>query len=194
MLKALTAAILLVFATATASAAPKTYKLDPEHTIVAFLVDHIGFAKMLGRFNAVSGSFVYDEETQTLSDLRVVVETASVDTNHKRRDDHVRSKDFLHVEKYPQMTFEADGGVPEGPNRGTVPGRLTLLGQTKPLTLDVTLNKSEVYPFGHSRHTLGISARAAVNRSEYGMTYGVAAGMVGDVVNIIIEIEAIRQD
>lgn len=189
---ALTAALAL-FATA-ATAVPKTYKLDPEHTIVAFMVDHLGFSRMLGRFNKVSGGFVYDEETQTLSNLRVVVETASVDTHHKRRDNHVRSKDFLHVKKYPQMIFEAGGGVPEGPDRGTVPGRLTLLGQTKPLTLDVTLNKSAVYPFGHSRHTLGISARAAVNRSEYGMTYGVAAGMVGDVVDIIIEIEAIQQD
>ena len=194
MLKTFTVAAALVLTATGALAAPKTYKLDPEHTIVAFLVDHIGFAKMLGRFNKVEGSFVYDEETQTLSDLKVIVHTASVDTDHKRRDDHIRNKDFLHVKKYPQMVFEADGGVPESKTQGKVEGTLTLLGQTKPLTLSVTLNKSDVYPFGHSRHTLGISARAAVNRSEYGMTYGVAAGMVGDVVDIIIETEAIRQD
>lgn len=194
MMRAIALATAVCLSAAGALAAPKTYKLDPDHTIVAFLVDHIGFAKMLGRFNEVSGSFVYDEETQTLSNLRVVVETASVDTNHQRRDDHVRNKDFLNVTQYPQMIFEADGGVPESRTEGTVPGTLTLLGQTRPLTLRVTLNKSDVYPFGHSRHTLGISARAAINRSAYGMTYGVAAGMVGDVVDIIIETEAIRQD
>lgn len=194
MLRAIVLAAAICLGASGASAAPKTYKLDPEHTIVAFLVDHIGFSKMLGRFNEVEGSFVFDEETQTLSDLKVIVHTASVDTNHERRDDHIRNKDFLHAAKYPQMIFEADGGVPESETQGRVPGRLTLLGQTRPLTLRVTLNKSDVYPFGHSRHTLGISARAAVNRSEYGMTYGVAAGMVGDVVDIIIETEAIRQD
>ena len=105
MLKAIAFAAAVCLCAAGASAAPKTYKLDPDHTIVAFLVDHIGFAKMLGRFNEVSGSFVYDEETQTLSNLRVVVETASVDTNHQRRDDHVRNKDFLNVTQYPQMIF-----------------------------------------------------------------------------------------
>lgn len=187
----LAAAVLLP---AGAWAEAKTYTLDPEHTIVAFLVDHLGFAKTLGRFNGVSGTFVYDAETQTLSNLRILVETASVDTNHKRRDDHIRNQDFLNVDKYPQMIFEADGGEPEGPNRGKVTGTLTLLGQARPLTLDVTLNKSDVYPFGHAKPTLGISARGALDRSEYGMTYGVAAGMVGDTVDLIIETEAILQD
>lgn len=194
MQKALAAAAILALFSASAAAEPKTYKLDPDHTTVAFLVDHLGFSRILGQFIKVEGGFTYDEETQQLSDLRVTVHTDSVYSAHKARDDHVRNSDFLNIKSYPEMVFTADGGTPEGPDKGTVTGELTLLGQTHPLTLDVTLNKSEVYPFGHKRHTLGLSVRGTVQRSQYGMTYGVAAGMVGDKVDIIIETEAIRQD
>ncbi len=190
------AGLLIFLATfgSTASAEPKSYKLDPSHTIVAFFVDHIGYSRMLGRFTDVAGTFVYDTETQELSDLRVVVKTASVASDHKRRDDHVRGADFLDVKKFPEMIFTAASGTPDSANHGTVAGELTLLGQTKPLVLDVTLNKFAKYPFGHKKPTLGISARSAVMRSEYGMSYGVAGGLVGDRVDIIIEIEAIQVD
>ena len=194
MLKAFAAALVLALCSPGALAEPKTYKLDPDHTTVAFLVDHIGYSRVLGRFIKVEGGFTYDETTQTLSDLRVTVQTDSVYSAHKGRDEHVRGKDFLDTKQHPLMVFTADGGTPESANSGTVTGQLTVLGQTHPLTLAVTLNKSEVYPFGHSRHTLGISARGAVQRSQYGMTYGVAAGMVGDTVDLIIETEAIRQN
>lgn len=194
MLKALAAVLVLALSTASAAAEPRTYKLDPDHTTIAFLVDHLGFSRILGRFFNMEGGFTYDEATQTLSDLRVTVHTDNVYSAHKGRDEHVRGKDFLDTKRHPQMVFTADGGTPEGPSHGKVTGQLTLLGVTRPLTLDVTLNKSDVYPFGHSRHTLGISARGSLDRSEYGMTYGIAAGMVGDTVDIIIETEAIRQD
>ena len=194
MLKALAAALTLALVTAGAAAEPKTYKLDPDHTTVALLVDHIGYARVLGRFFTVSGSFTYDEATQTLSGLRVTVAADSFYSGHKARDEHVRNKDFLNAKLHPEMVFTADGGTPEGPDKGTVTGQLTLLGQTHPLSLDVTLNKGDFYPFGHGKYTLGISARAAVRRSLYGMTYGISAGMVGDVVDVIIETEAIRQD
>lgn len=194
MLKAITAGIVLALVSTGAVAAPKTYKLDPDHTTVAFLVDHLGYSRILGSFFKVEGGFTYDEDTQTLTNLRVTVHSDYVYSAHKARDEHVRGKDFLDAKAHPEMVFTADGGTPESRNSGKVVGQLTLLGQTHPLTLDVTLNKSGVYPFGHKRHTLGISARASLDRSEYGMTYGVAAGMVGDKVDIIIETEAIRQD
>lgn len=194
MLKAATAALMLALVSASAAAEPKTYKLDPDHTTVAFLVDHLGFSRILGHFIRVEGGFTYDEAAQHLSNLRVTVHTDSVYSAHKARDEHVRNSDFLNTKSYPEMVFTADGGTPEGPDKGTVTGQLTLLGQTHPLTLDVVLNKSEVYPFGHRKHTLGLSVRGTVQRSQYGMTYGIAAGMVGDKVDIIIETEAIRQD
>jgi polyisoprenoid-binding protein YceI len=177
-----------------AAAMPRTYQLDPAHTIVAFMVDHLVFSRMLGRFKTVEGSFTYDEATHTLSELRVVVKTASIDTDHADRDAHLRSDDFLNVADYPEMVFTAERGELTGPNRGKVFGELTLLGKTRPLTLEAKLNEAAKYPFGHQKYTLGISARGSFQRSEYGMTYGVESGMVGDQIDLIIEIEAIQQD
>ncbi len=182
----------LVCAATVAGAEPARYDLDPAHTTIAFLVDHVGYARTLGLFAEISGSFVYDTETQDLSEVVVTVATPSVETLNDARDEHVRSGDFLGVEDHPEMVFTATGGTPAGDTAGTVEGALTLLGQTLPLTLDVTLNKAEAYPFGHGRFTLGLSARGSLLRSDWGMDYGVANGLVGDEVTLIIETEAMR--
>ncbi|RVV97681.1 polyisoprenoid-binding protein [Mesobaculum littorinae] len=177
-----------------ASADPARYEIDPEHTTVAFLVDHVGYAAVLGVFDEVSGGFTYDIDTQELSDLRVTVATGSVGSRNAARDGHLRSADFLDTDAFPEMVFAADGGTPEGDASGTVTGGLTLLGETHPLTLDVTLNKAAAYPFGHGRFTLGLTARGSLMRSDWGMTYGVDNGMVADEVRLIIETEATRAE
>ncbi len=186
--------LVIAFTLRPAAAEPVTYKLDPEHLTVAFLVDHIGYAKTLGIFREVSGSFVFDDETDTVSDVEVVVRTASVDTFHERRDDHVRSSDFLNVEQFPQMVFSNLQAETDGPDSGRVTGDLTLLGVTKPVELTVVRNKSAPYPFGaNPPNTLGLSLRGQINRSDFGMTYGVGNGLVGDTVELIIEVEANAQ-
>lgn len=189
----LSAAALAILAS-PALAAPERYELDPAHTTVSFLVDHVGYAGTLGLFGQIEGTFTYDIETQELSDLEIRVTTDSIVTLNEARDEHVRGGDFLNVEAHPVMTFTADGGSPADATSGTVTGELTLLGETRPLTLDVTLNKAEAYPFGHKRFVLGISARGSLMRSEYGMTYGVDNGLVGDEVDLIIETEAMRME
>lgn len=188
---ALTAPLALA---APAGAAPATYAIDPEHTTIAFMVSHIGYAKILGMFTEMSGEFVYDTEARELGDVTVTVEAASVFTNDERRDGHVRDDDFLNVDEHPEITFTASGGEVTGENTGTVTGDLTILGETHPVTLDVTLNKVAAYPFGHEKETLGISARTTIERSRWGMDYAVANDLVGDAVEILIEFEAIRQD
>ncbi|MEO0821715.1 MAG: YceI family protein [Pseudomonadota bacterium] len=187
----LTAALLA--APLAAKAEPVTFELDPTHTTVAFWVDHIGYARTLGWFTEVTGSFVYNAKEKTVSDIRVEVNPASVFTNDKRRDDHVRNKDFLNVTEHPAVVFVADGGEVTGETTGMIPGELTLLGQTKPVEVTVTLNKDEPYPFGHKKRTIGVSAEATIMRSEYGMTYALG-GIVGDEVTVVIELEAIAQD
>ncbi len=173
-------------------AEPARYELDPDHTVVAFMAGHVGYSNVLGIFGTVEGGFTYDTETQELSDLEVSVTTDSFDTFNDARDEHVSSDDFLAVETHPTMTFVAPGGEPQSDTEGTVTGELTLLGETNPLTLDVTLNKAEEYPFGHGRFTLGLTARGSLMRSDYGMTYGVENGLVGDEVRLMIETEALR--
>jgi polyisoprenoid-binding protein YceI len=158
------------------------------------MVNHLGYAATLGLFTDVEGGFTYDTESQALSGLEVHVATASLNTFNEARDNHVRSADFLDVGAHDVMTFTADGGEPSDATSGTVTGALSLLGQTRPLTLQVTLNKAAQYPFGHGRFVLGLSAQGALDRSEFGMTYGVANGLVGDRVTLIIETEAMRID
>ena len=175
-----------------AIAEPARYELDPDHLTIAFLVEHIGYAKTLGVFRSASGGYTFDEAAGTLSAVRVVVETNSVDTHHDARDRHLTSRDFLDSGSHPTMTFTAESARRTGERTFVVTGALELLGTTRPLTLEATLNKSAPYPIGARAEVMGVSLRGALKRSEFGMTYGVADGLVGDAVEIVIEIEARR--
>lgn len=186
-----TTALLATMCTA-AQAEMATYELDPAHTTVYFTVDHIGYAKTLGLFTTVSGSFMYDAETRELGEVNVSIDAASVQSFNDARDAHVRKSDFLGVEEFPTITFTANGGDAASDTSGTVTGDLTIIGQTLPVTLDVTLNKAAAYPFGHKREVLGLSMGTSINRSDFGMSYGVDNGLVGDEVIIQIETEAMK--
>jgi polyisoprenoid-binding protein YceI len=179
-------------AAAHAAAEPARYELDPEHVTVAFLVAHIGYAKVLGAFRTVSGELTFDEATGELGAVRVAVATASVDTAHEARDRHLTSGDFLDSGKHPQMIFTATGAQRTGERTYAVAGELELLGTRAPLTLTATWNKSAPYPIGDRAQVVGVSARGTLQRSAFGMTYGVANGLVGDDVEILIELEARR--
>jgi polyisoprenoid-binding protein YceI len=172
---------------------PFQYVIDPEHFSVGFLVDHIGYAKILGIFRKAEGSFVFDEETLELEDVVVTIEAASIFTNHKKRDAHLRGGDFLNSREFPTIIFTGQSNKILEDQKGIVSGSLTLLGKSLPVTLDVTWNKSDVYPFGHKKHTIGLSVRGAFKRSDYDMSYAVANGWVGDKIELIIELEANRE-
>jgi polyisoprenoid-binding protein YceI len=174
------------------TAAPATYEIDAEHATVAFLVSHIGYARVLGRFTAVEGAFEFDEETGEVHGV-VTVSAASVATDHEARDRHVRNRDFLDAARFPDIAFTAASAERTGESTFEISGELALLGTTRPLVLQATLNKSAEYPIGDRAHVLGVSARGRLLRSEFGMTYGVANGLVGDEVEIIVEIEARRR-
>jgi polyisoprenoid-binding protein YceI len=173
-------------------AEPVRYELDPEHLTIAFLVEHIGYAKTLGSFREASGGFTFDEATGTLAAVRVVVATASVDTAHEARDRHLESSDFLDSAAHPEMIFTATGAERTGERTFTIRGELALLGMRRPLTLEATWNKSAPYPIGPRTEVIGVSARGRLARSEFGMSDGVDDGLVGDDVEIIIELEARR--
>ena len=91
------------------------------------------------------------------------------------------------------MIFDGRSAEPLTETTGRIVGDLTLLGVTRPLTLDVTLNKAARYPFGDAHHALGIDATGTIRRSDFGMTYGVE-GWVGDEIRLVIGLEAIRQE
>ncbi|WP_295313819.1 YceI family protein [Roseobacter sp.] len=189
----ISAAILSVLA-AGAHADMARYELDPEHTAVYFTVDHIGYSKVLGIFLQVEGGFFYDAQTQELGEVSVTIDAGSVNTFNEARDGHVRNRDFLNVPQHPEITFTASGGTADSETTGTVTGDLTVLGQSNPVTLNVTLNKVAPYPFGHKREVLGLSMTTSIKRSDFGMDYGVANGLVGDELQINIETEAMKTE
>jgi len=177
-----------------AAAEPRSYRLDHEHMSIAFLVKHLTFARVHGFFHEAEGSIVFDEEGRELFSVDVSVATASVDTRHNARDDHLRSGDFLDSDNYPEMIFKMTGAQKTDERTGTITGNLTLVGETRPMILDVTWIDAGYYPFGDRHYAIGISARGSILRSEWGMTYGIAYGLVGDEIEIMIEAELIRED
>ena len=189
---------LALVATTAAEAEPRDYVIDPDHLAVGFLVQHIGYAKVLGMFRKAEGSYRFDEQSGALSDLSVAVDTDSVFSNHKKRDEHLRSADFLNSKEFPQMLFTAASANPGDGRTFTIEGQLQLLGKSQPLTLEASWNKSGEYPFGggllgSNPYVMGVSARGSFKRSAYGMNYAVDNGWVGDDVELIIEFEARRQ-
>ena len=183
----------IALAPSLAVAEPARYQIDPEHAVVAFMVEHIGFARVLGSFSEIAGSYTFDEVTGTLSDVRVAVRTTSVASHHEERDQHLRSDDFLDADEFPEMTFTANAARRVSDREFEISGELTLLGVTLPLTLDATWNKSGDYPIGRNAYAMGVSARAVLQRGDFGMDYAIDNGWVGNDVEIIIEIEAQRQ-
>lgn len=184
---------------AQTTAQGERYELDPDHLTVAFLVDHIGYAKTLGMFRAARGGYNFDEATGQMSALRIEVQTDSVFSNQRKRDEHLKGPDFLNSAQFPRMVYTADSaqrGTGANARNFEIKGRLELLGKTQPLTLLATWNKSAESPiggFGRKPYVMGVSARGSFKRSSFGMNYAVANGWVGDDVDLIIEFEAIRQ-
>ncbi|MGK6310425.1 YceI family protein [Variovorax sp. DT-64] len=190
--RTLCAAFLLTLAAASARAEPARYELDPEHLTVAFLVDHIGYAKVLGLFRAARGSYSFDEATAALSQVRIEIDTQSVFSNYAKRDQHLKSADFLNSAEFPRMVFTAANAKRTGDRTFEIAGQLELLGRTQPLTLSATWNKSGPSPIDKA-YIMGVSARGTFKRSAHGMRYGVDNGWVGDDVALIIEFEARRK-
>jgi polyisoprenoid-binding protein YceI len=174
------------------AAEPYRFVIDPDHWSMAFSATHLGYENVIGLFLKGEGSFVYDEATRQLSDLKIIVPAASVFTHHQARDDHLRSDAFLDATAHPEVTFVMTGAQATGEKTGKITGDLTLRGVTHPVTVDVTLNKIAKYPY-NDNYVIGISARTVVKRSLWGSTYAVDNGWVADEIPITIELEAIRQ-
>ena len=173
---------------------PVTWEIDPEHFSIVFEADHIGYQSQLGLFLEGSGEFDFDPKTFEFFSGRVEIQAGSVFSNNDDRDDHLRGRDFLNSRRHPTILFEAGEFFPnQQRSGGELRGNLTLLGRTHPIILDVKLNKFAKYPFGHRKETIGISANTVIDRSIWGMDYGVSNDMVGNKVILRFEFEAVQE-
>ncbi len=186
-------ASLLIGVTSSPALSADTFKIDQAHTNIVFLIDHLGYSKMVGQFQEFEGSFVFDQDNVAQSKVDLMIKAASVDTDHQARDDHLRGPDFFNAEEFPEITFVSTKIAKTGEKTGTITGDLTLLGQTRPVTLEVTFNKIEAHPIPSYNGVVvaGFSARGTVDRIAHGMTY--AQGGIGNTLEIILEVEGHKQ-
>lgn len=180
-----------LFATSPAQAAAEKYIFDPAHTQVMFSISHLGFSFSHGKFTKFTGGFEFDPENVANSKADVSIDTNSINMDSIEWENHLKGADFFNVEKFPAMTFKSASVEKTGENTGKLNGDLTLLGVTKPVTLDVTYNKSGIHPYSKNM-IAGFSATGTIKRSDFGMNYGLPG--VGDDVALDIQVEGIRQD
>lgn len=183
--------VLLAWMPASAGEPPR-YAFDPVHTRVMFAIDHAGFSKAIGTVSGSEGSLHFDPQDWASARLDVVVPMSRLDLGDSGWSASVFAPRFLDVKRHPQARFVADGLQRQTGNQGRACGQLTLRGVTRPLCLDVVLNKVGRYPLPPFRRTIGFSARAMLKRSDYGMTRW--QSLVGDDVELRIEAELFRSD
>lgn len=177
-------------ATTGLAAAAGTYKLDPVHSFVAFKIGHMNVSETLGLFNKVSGDLVLGK-TGAESSVNIKVDAGSVFTANKKRDDHLKSPDFLNVAQFPEITFKSTAIESLGDDRYKVTGDLTLHGVTKAVTAEFVHVGSGKNMMDPKVFLTGFTGELAIKRTDFGMTNMV--GPAGDEVELTIAVEAIRQ-
>jgi len=193
--KKLTLSLLLASAMALPAQAAETYTLDPAHTAVQWSVDYFGFSRPSGKFMNVDGKLLLDEADPAKSSVEVSIALAGVNSGVPKLDEHLQSPDFFDSAKFPTATFKSDkvevlGADASSPDGGgtmaKVSGVLTLHGVSKPVVLDVRLNKIGENMF--KKKTAGFTATTTIKRSDFGIVTYLPS--LGDEVVIAIESEA----
>ena len=167
------------------------YEIDTSHSMIIFRAKHKGISYNYGRFNEFGGSLTIDETDISKSAVQFEVKAASIDTANKKRDQHLRSPDFFSAKQFPVITFKStEVKMKEGTEDTlVVTGDLELLGVKKSITVDVAITGKGKGERGESM--IGFETIFTIQRSEFGMTYGI--GAVGDDVRLIVTIEAAQK-
>jgi polyisoprenoid-binding protein YceI len=178
----------LVFS-ASAFAQAQSWKIDPNHTAAQFSVRHMGISTVRGAFTKVSGTAEYDPANPAKSSIEATIETASVDTRVEMRDNDLRSPNYFDVAKYPTITFKSKSVAASGEGKLKIVGDLTIHGTTKEVVLDADTPSAPMAD-QHGNTHIGTSASTKVKRSDFGV--GGSNPMVGDDINITIDVELVR--
>jgi polyisoprenoid-binding protein YceI len=186
MKKILAAALLTAFV-APAFAAPTQYTIDPGHSQVRFGWNHFGFSNIEARFDTVAGTFTYDPDNIAASSVEATIDVSSIDAGVDKLDEHLTSADFFDAAKFGTATYKSTQVAAAGEGKLKVDGDLTLHGVTRPVSLDVTINK--IGPHGMTKKpSAGFDATASLKRSDFGI--GQYVPNVSDEIKIAITVEA----
>jgi polyisoprenoid-binding protein YceI len=178
-----------------AKAETARWNIDPDHSLIEFRVSHMMVSKTTGRFLDYQGFVTMDADAKTFTTIEATINAASIDTDHEKRDNHLRNADFLDAAQHPTMTFKMTRYVKQG-EKYSVVGDFTLRGVTKEVSLVGSFNGVTQDPWGNTR--TGFTAEGTLNRKDFGMTWNKTLDsgglVVGEDVHIRLEIECIKEN
>jgi polyisoprenoid-binding protein YceI len=164
------------------------YKLDPTHSFINFKVSHLGYSWLLGRFNKLSGELSFDPANPEASKISVLIDTASLDSNHSERNIHLKGEEYLDVETYPEAKFVSTS-YRGGEQGGTLSGKLTLHGVTQDIEFDIKKVGEGDDPWGGYR--AGFEGTITIKRTDFGMESNL--GPLANDVYLDLFIEGVRR-
>jgi polyisoprenoid-binding protein YceI len=170
------------------AALASSYTIDPAHTFPHFSINHLGFSTMRGRFDSTSGKLNLDMEKKTAA-VDITIDANSISTGFAKRDQHLRSPDFLNAAEYPEIKFTSTKVTFNGDKSAKVEGNLTIAGATKPVTLNVHSINCGRNPM-NKKEMCGFDASTKIKRSDFGVNYGLPA--IGDEMEMVFEVEAVK--
>ena len=190
----LVVSVLFSLLLASATFAADKYELDPVHTRIGFTARHLMINNVSGRFTDFTGNILYDEQDVTKSSVAVKIQTASVSTENKMRDDDLRSANFFDIAKYPEITFQSSRIEKQGDGYTCV-GTLAMHGVSKEITIPFTILGKVKDPWGNTR--VGLEAELKVDRRDWGLTYSKTLDsgglVVGNDIKIDLNVEAVKK-
>ncbi|MEU6125146.1 YceI family protein [Streptomyces sp. NPDC047123] len=170
------------------------YTIDPAHTTIGFVARHAMVTNVKGSFLDFSGTLHLDGTDPSASTASLDVKMQSIDTGNADRDGHLKSADFFKTDEFPEMTFRSTKAEALGGDDYRITGDLTILGTTKPLTIDLEFNGAAKDPFGNER--VGFEGTSEILRSEWGLTWNAALEtggvLVSDKIKLNFDISAIK--
>ncbi|MBK3634211.1 YceI family protein [Streptomyces sp. MBT97] len=170
------------------------YTIDPAHSTIGFVARHAMVTNVKGKFNEFTGALHLDGTDPSKSSASIDVTMDSIDTGSADRDGHLKTADFFKTDEFPQMTFRSTATQALGGDDYRITGDLTILGVTKPLTIDLEFNGAAKDPFGNER--VGFEGKAEILRSDWGLTWNAALEtggvLVSDKIKLNFDISAIK--
>jgi len=172
-----------------------TWNIDPVHTVVEFKVRHMMITNVKGHFTGVTGVLTLDEQDVTKSQVEASIDAATINTREADRDTHLKSADFLDVEKFPKLTFTSTRITRKGDEELLVEGDLTIHGVTRKVEFSVEgPTPPGKDPWGNTR--IGWTATTKINRKDFGLNWNAALEtggiLVGEEVTITFDVQAIK--
>ncbi|MGZ8215786.1 YceI family protein [Methylomagnum sp.] len=184
-----TAILTAILVACPAFAAADKFVIDERHTFPSFEISHIGFSTQRGRFDKTSGTITLDIKNKT-GQINISMDANSIDTGLAELEDRLKKEDFFNTAKYPTIIYTADKLVFDGETPTRADGNLTLLGTTKPVSLDIQHFRCGVHPI-NKKAVCGADAAGVIKRSDFGITAFLPA--VGDEVKILIQVEGFKE-